>query len=314
MWDFLYLIDASSSMAESHKSPTGRSFVKIESVKESLGDLLKIGAFPFGSRLGVMTFQAPTKMGGIFLAGGKEMVKTVLPLTPADTLTRETLGAKLTAIQVSGATPSGLAIEEGLKRLYGADDGKVRRIKKLVMITDERSNVGPKPERVVSEEVAVKAIIDVVAIGGKVNRETLERVASRTGGKFTVVEGADELKEAMKPRVEMRGLGVDADLLEDANNAAKGLASGIAQGTSSMEYHRALDRARQVRAKANKRLMEVLMLKAQSEAEVSTLASQVGKGLPMKEYAKRVWPRASELEQVAKVEKELRGAMERLAA
>jgi hypothetical protein len=190
----------------------------------------------------------------------------------------------------------------------------VRRIKKLVMVTDERSNLGPKPERVVNDEVAVKAIIDVVAIGGKVNRETLEKVAKKTGGRFAVVEGADELREAMKPKIETRGLGVDAGLLEVATNAANGLEAVKAAGTSSIDYHRALDAARQTRAKVNKRLMEVLMLKSQSQAEVGALASLVEKGLPMKEYAKRVWPRASELEQVEKVEKELRGAMEKLAA
>lgn len=313
MWDVLYLVDASSSMAESHRSQTGRTFVKIDSVKESIGDLLKQGAYPFGSRLGVMTFQAPTKMGGMFLAG-KEMVKAVFPLSPTDGLTREALDAALSTIQVSGATPSGLAIEEGLRHLYGADDGKVRRIKKVVMITDERSNVGPRPERVVNDEVAVRAMIDVIAIGGKVNRETLEKVASKTGGRFTVVEGPDELKNAMNPRIEMMGLGVDESLLKESASAAEALASERKAGESSMEYRKALERARQVRAKVNKRLMEVLMLKSQSETEVATLASQVGKGLPMKDYARRVWPRASELEQVAKVEKELRDAMEELAA
>jgi hypothetical protein len=97
-------------MAEAQKSPTGRGFVKIDSVKESLSDLLRMGAFPYGSRVGVTTFQAPTKAGGLLLAGGREMVKAVLPLTPTEGLTREELNAKLSAIKVSGATPSGLAI------------------------------------------------------------------------------------------------------------------------------------------------------------------------------------------------------------
>lgn len=314
MWDILYAVDASSSMADTHRSPTGRAFVKVDSVKESLVEILKEGVFPFGSRLGVMTFQAQTRAGGLLLAGGREMVKVVLPLSSTDGLQSQELASKLTAIQVSGATPSGVAIEEGLKQLYAVDDGKVRRIKKLVMITDERSNVGPKPERVVNDDVAVKAIIDVIAIGGKVNRETLEKVASKTGGKFTAVEGADELRGAMRPRIETRGLGVDANLLEDASKAARELESTKSMGTSSMEYRQALDVARQVRARANKRLMEVLMLKSQSQAEVDALASQASKGLPMKDYAKRVWPRAAELEQVAKVENQLRGAMNKLAA
>ncbi|MDE1854272.1 MAG: VWA domain-containing protein [Thaumarchaeota archaeon] len=313
MWDVLYAIDASSSMGESHSSRRGR-FVKIDSVKRSIGDLLKAGDFPYGSRLGVLTFQAPTRAGGIFLAGGQEMVKVVLPLTRTDALTREDIEAKLSKIQVSGATPTGIAIEEGLRQLYGSDEGQMKRIKKLIMITDERSNVGPKPEKVVSDEVAVRAIIDVIAIGGKVNRETLEKVTKKTGGKFTVVEGADELYAAMKPSIEIRGLGVDEGLLAEAADASKELEARKAGGAASMEYRQALEKARQVRARVNKRLAEVLMLKSASDSEVELLASQLEKGLPMKEYAAKVWPRASELEQVEKIEKELRKAMDRLAA
>lgn len=313
MWDVLYAIDASSSMGESHSSRQER-FVKIDSVRRSIGDLLKAGYFPYGSRLGVLTFQAPTRAGGLLLAGGQEMVKVVLPLTRTDALTREDLEARLSTIQVSGATPTGIAIEEGLRQLYGSDESQVKRIKKLIMITDERSNVGPKPEKVVSDEVAVKAIIDVIAIGGRVNRETLEKVTKKTGGKFTVVEGSDELYAAMKPSIEIRGLGVDEGLLAEATSASKELEARKAGGTASMEYRQALEKARQVRARVNKRLGEVLMLKSASDSEVKLLVSQLKKGLPMKDYAAMVWPRASELEQVEKVESGLRTAMDKLAA
>ena len=300
-------------MADSHRSPRGTSFVKIDLVRQTIVNLLSSGELPFGSRLGVMTFQAITRAGGMFLKGGEEMTKAVVPLTQLDALTREGMTESLAAIRVSGATPSGIAIEEGLRQLYAPGDGPVKRIKKLVMITDEKSNVGPKPEKVVSEEVATKAIIDVIAIGGKINRETLERVASKTGGKFMVVESAEELLTAMKPRIDVRGLGIDATLLEDVAKAEHGLEIGKALGTSSMEYRQALDAARQARAKANKRLIEVLMVKAQADADMKLLVSELEKGLPMQEYARRVWPRASELDQVEKVEKELRGAMEKLA-
>jgi Mg-chelatase subunit ChlD len=313
LWDILYAVDASSSMADSHKSAKGTSFVKIDLVKKTIEDLLQGRQLPYGSRLGVITFQAPTRAGGMFLAGGKEMVKVVVPLTETDGLTHDALDAELSTIAVSGATPTGIAIEEGLRLLYAVQDGEVRRIKKLVMITDERSNVGPRPEKVVDDEVAVKAIIDVIAIGGKINRETLEKVAGKTGGKLMIVESAEELLQAMKPRIEVKGLGVDESLLEEVAEAEKSLQSGKALGTTSMEYRQALERARQVRARANRRLMEVLMLKSRSEAEVRSLAGQLGKGMPMQEYAAKVWPRASELDEVQKVEKELKGAMDALA-
>ena len=314
MWDIIYAVDASSSMADPHKSPRGTSFVKIDLVRKTIVGLLGPGELPYGSRLGVMIFHAPTTAGGMFLKGGEEMTKMVAPLARVDAQSKESLQAQLSTIRVSGATPTGLAIEEGLRQLYASDDGPVKRIKKLVVITDERSNVGPKPEKVVSDEVAAKAIIDVIAIGSKVNGETLEKVAAKTGGKFMVVESAEELLEGMKPRIDVKGLGVDATLLEDVAKSAEGLEKGKALGVSSMEYRSALDAARQVRARANKRLMEVLMLRSQADAEVKALVARVGEGMPMQEYARKVWPRASELDQVEKVEKELRGAMERLAA
>ena len=313
MWDILYAIDASSSMADTHRSPRGTSFVKIDLVWKTIASLVDGGLLPFGSKLGVMTFQAPTRAGGIMLKGGGEMTKMAVPIAPIEAMTKDSVTAKLSTVQVGGATPSGIAIEDGLKRLYAADDGPVKRIKKLVMITDEKSNVGPKPEKVVTDEVAVRAIIDVIAIGSKINRETLEKVASKTGGKFMVVESAEELLQAMRPRIDVRGLGVDASLLDDVGEAEKSLGEGRALGTSSMEYRQALDVARQVRARANKRLMEVMMLRSQADADVRLLVSQLEKGMPMQDYARRVWPRASELDQAEKVEKELKSAMDRLA-
>ena len=314
MWDILYAIDASSSMADTHKSPRGTSFVKMGLVTETIVGLLDGGQLPFGSRLGVMTFQAPTRLGGMFLKGGEEMTKEAIPMAPIDSLAKDAMKQKLAAIQVGGATPSGIAIEEGLRVLYAADDGPLRRIKKLVMITDEKSNVGPKPERVVSDEVALKAIIDVIAIGSKINRSTLEKVASKTGGKFMVVESAEELLQAMRPRIDVRGLGVDAGLLADVGRSELGLDKGRGLGTTSMEYRQALEKAREVRARANKRLMEVMMLRAQADSDVKVLVSELQKGMPMADYARRVWPRASELDQAEKVEKELKAAMDKLAA
>ena len=313
MWDILYAIDASSSMADRHRATTGTSFVKMNLVTETIVNLLSGVELPFGTRLGVMTFQAPTRAGGMFLKGGEEMTKMVIPITFIDAQTKAGMEGSLAAIKVGGATPSGIAIEEGLRQLYAITDGPVKRIKKLVMITDEKSNVGPRPERVVSDDVAVRAIIDVIAIGSKVDRGTLERVASKTGGKFMAVESAEELLQAMKPRIAVRGLGVDAGLLADVMRSELDLENGKKLGTMSMEYREALAVARQVRARASKRLMEVMMLRSQADAEVKVLASQLEKGMPMQDYARRVWPSASELDQAEKVEKELKGAMDKLA-
>ena len=137
MWDIIYAVDASSSMADSHRSTTGSSFVKIDLVRKAIADLLGGGIIPYGSRLGVFTFNAPTRAGGMFLKGGEEMTKTVVPLTMIDGLTKDGVAEKLAAIQVAGATPTGRAVEEGRTRLYAAGGGSRRRIKRLVRLRDE---------------------------------------------------------------------------------------------------------------------------------------------------------------------------------
>lgn len=312
MWDILYVVDASSSMAEAYGAK-GESFVKMESVKRSLEELIRQKAFPFGSRVGLITFNARTRAGGMFLAGDQEMVREIVPLADAGSMGRDALDAQLAKIEVSGATPTGEGIEGGLKALYAADDGPVKRIKKLVVITDERSNVGPKPEKVVNDEVAAKAIIDIIAVGGKVNRGAYEKVAAKTGGRFAVVEGAGSLFDAMSPAMEKVGLGDDRALLEEAAKAAQRLEASRKSGTNSMEYRQALEWARMTRARVNKRLMEVLILKEGSEKIVKELAAQAQAGLPMKDYAAEVWPKASQMEQIREVESRLKGAMEKLA-
>lgn len=91
MWDILYAIDASSSMADEHRSPRGTSFVKIDFGRETIVGLLGGGQLPFGSRLGVMTFQAPTRLGGMFLKGGEDMTRTVIPIAPVEALAKESM-------------------------------------------------------------------------------------------------------------------------------------------------------------------------------------------------------------------------------
>ena len=314
MWDLLYAIDASASMADTHRAPRGSSFVKMDLVTETIGGFLTSGLLPFGSRIGVMTFQAPTKAAGMFLKGGTEMTKMVVPIARIDAMTRDEIGSKLAAVQTGGATPSGLAIEEGLRQLYAVGDGPIRRIKKLVLITDEKSNVGPKPERVVGSGEAARAIIDVIAIGSKVNRDALEVVAARTGGKFMRADSAEELSEAMMPRIEVRGVGAYAEVLARVNRSELELENGRRLGTGSKEYREALERARQVRLMASKRLTEVTMVKGQSDAELRMLVSHLDREMPMQEYARRVWPTAADLDQAEKVEKDLSRAMDLLTA
>lgn len=317
MWDLLYAIDASSSMGSSHNPRVGPGYVKIEGVKRGIAQAVLSGAFPFGSRVGVITFHAPTRAMGLLLAGGQEMVEQVLPLTRVDELAKgDSLPASLSKVRVGGATPSGIAIAKGIELLHGQEPPGVRRIKKLVLVTDERSNVGPRPEKVVDERVARQVIIDVVAIGGRTNERTLSELAVRTGGIFTAADTETELVEALRPGISVRELGRDAALIEEARKMAKELSARTDR--NSLEFRRTLEAARAERAKVNKRLMELLIMKDASSREIAKLVEQVaggpgGQKISMKEYAEKVWPRASELPQLERIAAELQQAMDSLA-
>ena len=312
----MYAIDASSSMGSSHGPKAGKAYVKIEGVKRGITQAVTSGAFPFGSRVGVVTFHAPTRALGLLLASGQEMVEQVLPLTAVEDLAKgEMLQSALSKIQVSGATPSGIAISKGIELLGSDEPSGVKRIKKLVLVTDERSNVGPRPEKVVDERVARQVILDIVAVGGRTNERTLAELASRTGGRFVEADSEAELLEALRPGISVRKLGSDAALIEGAQKSADELSR---RDRSSLDFRQTLERARQERAKLNKRLMELLISKDISSREIAKLVEQVSSGpdgqkISMKEYAERVWPRASELPQLEMVEAELRRAMDSLA-
>ncbi len=312
MWDVLYAIDTSSSMGEPVRGWNSPS--KIAAVALAITDAIKGGAFPIGSRVGVITFSAATRAMGLMLSSGQEMTRLLVPLTDSKNLAEkpEVLGAQLGSIRVGGATPSGTAIEKGVEILQKGE-GAAKRIKKLILVTDERSNVGPRPEKVVDENLARLVILDIVGIGGRMNQEVLGQATMRTGGRFIEVSTEAELKEAMRPAIEIRGLKGDATLIDGAKKMAEALASQ--RNPNTLEFKQLLERARETRAKLNKRLVEILMLKTSANAQVKELAAKLadGKGITMKEYAEKVWPSASELPQLEMIEAELRKTMEALA-
>ena len=315
VWDVLYAVDASSSMSEPLRGWTSHS--KISAVALAITEAIKAGAFPVGTRVGVITFSAATRAMGLLLSGEQDMTRLVVPLTNAEELTKnpEVLGVQLGAIHVGGATPTGTAIEKGVQILHG-DQSALKRIKRLILVTDERSNVGPKPEKVLDKNLAKLVIVDIVGIGGKMNREILEQAAQRTGGRFAQVSTETELKEALTPAIKISELKADAPLIDEARKVAAELASK--HDTNTLEFKQLLEHARETRAKLNKRLVEVLMLKSSSSSKVNEFASKLAegperKGISMKEYAEKVWPVASELPQLEATEANLRKAMDAIA-
>jgi hypothetical protein len=308
LWDVVYAVDASSSMAEAHRSATGQSFVKIDAVRSALSDLVSGLSFPPSCRLGVLAFRAPTKALGLLVES--QRFTAVLPLTTAGELRATgSLRARLASIETGGGTPTGLAIIKALHMLASSDDGPLKRVKKLILVTDERSNVGPRPQEAVGSNVASVAMIDVVAIGGRTNKEALEELCAATGGGFFEVDNEVELRDALRPRIGDFDLGEDLALVEEA----KRLSSVLTGPERSPE---ALTVSDSLLSRLQSRLQSVRVLLRSARGELAIRVSQTlastGGSPPMKDYEEAVRGPLTELGTLELLEEELVNAIKSL--
>ena len=317
MWDVLYAVDASTSMAEEAKPPTGAPYVKIQAVKEGIQQTVKGFLFPFGCRVGVIGFRAPTKALGMMIDSGKEMTQRVLPLTSISELHArpELLRDSLDGMNVGGATPTGEGLRAAVDMLHEAPDGPRKRIKKLILVTDDRSNVGPKPEAMIDQKLGRRAIVDVVAIGKVSDRKVFEALATRSGGKLTVVSSAQSLTLALGPSIPYAEPQAQTPLMAEAERVAAILKE---TDRSAPSYAGLAAAAGAVRARLEQKLQETVSLEGQARGDFDlVLSAATGDPkfpvMPMKEFADRVWSMGAELAKLQALEDAYRRTIKPLA-
>jgi hypothetical protein len=301
MWDILYAIDASTSMGEIGKPKSGDTFVKVDAAKDAFVEVLGNVPFPFGARVGVLGFRAPTKARGMMLDRSQEFYQELIPLTSVDVLRSDPrLRERLDGLRVGGATPTGEALEKVVQVLHSADQGPVKRIKKAVLVTDATANTGKDPKDVLKEGLSRQVIVDVVSIGNNTDRKTFEFLTRRTGGTFTQVMAPKELAAAFDPRipyVEAPRLDLQLTEAERVSTALKGTNRG------SASYPGIAKAAADVKASLERRLREIISLEgeARTEADVvvaAALRDEKASRMSMKEYSDRVWSACAELAKV----------------
>ena len=313
MWDVLYAVDASTSMGEEGRAPSGGSYVKIRAVKEGIQQVVKGFPLPYGSRVGVMGFRAPTKARGMMLDTSKGRSQKVLPLTSVSELLArpDFLRDSLDSMVVGGATPTGEGLRAAVDMLYEVSDGPRRRIKKVVLVTDDKSNVGPKPDDVLDQKLMRRVILDVVAIGKVNDRKVFEKLASRSGGKLSMVTKATDLALALDPRIPYTDIGAPSPLLAEAERIAAVL---NATEKSAPSYDGLVAAAAAVRAKLGAKVQETVSLEGQARGDFDLVLSAAMNDpkwpvMSMKEFADRVWSRGAELSRLQTVEERFRTAM-----
>lgn len=316
MWDVLYAIDASTSMGEEARSKGGAPFVKMTAVKEGIVQVVRGAPLPYGARVGVMGFRAPTKALGMMLDSKQDIVQTVLPLSPVTELKKDLdgLGRKLDEIRVGGATPTGEAMKRAAQALRDVGEERRPRIRKLVVVTDEKSNVGPKPEEVLDASLVRAAMVDVVAIGSGTERKAFERIASRTGGRFTEVGTAAELWVALNPRIPYSDPAPPGPLIGEAERIA-----GVLKATDrkSASYEGVAAAAAAVLERAEAKLQDVVSVEGQARGDFDlVLAAAMNdpkwSSMSMREYADRVWSSGAELCKLQAAEEQYRACVRSL--
>lgn len=313
MWDVLYAVDASTSMGEEAKSPSGVPYVKIQAVKEGIQQVVKGFPFPYGSRVGVMGFRAPTKAMGMMIDSSKEMTQKVLPLTSVSELLdrADMLRDSLDSMNVGGATPTGEGLRAAVDILHEIPDGPRKRIKKVILVTDDKSNVGPKPDAILDQKLIRRTMIDVVAIEKANDRKVFETLTSRSGGRLTVVSNTTGLALALDPKIPYADPGAPNALLVEAERVASVL-KDTAKSAPSFAGLAAAGSA--VRARLEQKLQDTVSLEGQSRADYDLVLSAALNDpkfptMSMREFADRVWSRGAELAKLQTLEDRYRRAM-----
>ena len=315
MWDVLYAVDASTSMGD-EAGDRGPRFVKIEGVKKGIARAVAPGTFPFGSRVGVMGFRAPTKALGMMIDKKKEQTQEVIPLTQLSELVANPAIMRhgLDSLDMGGATPTGEGIRKAIEVLHGSPEAGKNRIKKLVVVTDEKSNVGTRPETLLDAVLARRAIVDVVAIGNATDRRTFEAFASRTGGTFAAVSDSDSLEKALEPRIPyVQPIPPTPAQVEAARVAA--LVKETKKSDASYEGVAAALEA--VRSRLEQKLQETVSLAGQARGDLDLVVSAAVRdpkspAMSMREYADRVWSRGADLAKLQYIEWNYRRSIESL--
>ena len=178
-------------------------------------------------------------------------------------------------------------------------------------MTDDKSNVVPKHEAVLDQRLKRRVILDVVAIGKVNDRKVFEKLASRSGGKLSVVTKATDLALALDPRIPYTDIGAPSPLLAEAERIAAVL---NATEKSAPSYDGLVSAASAVRAKLGAKVQETVSLEGQARADFDLVLSAAMNDpkwpvMSMKEFADRVWSRGAELSRLQTVEERFRTAM-----
>ena len=318
MWDVLYAVDASTSMGKPSKLRGAVGEVKVEAVKKGILQVASVSQLPYGARVGVMAFRAPTKEMGMMVDSTQVTTQRLLPLTPIQDLRAkpDILRGALDAMKVGGATPTGEGLKAAVEMLHDSLAGAERRIKKAVLVTDDKSNFGPRPESVINAELVRRAIIDVVAVEKVRDREVFEALAARSGGRLRVVTDALGLRSARDPLIPDSEPGEPDPLVEEAQRVAKVLEL---TDRSAPSYRGLLTAAAAVRAKLEQKLRNATTLEGAAMADVDLVVNSAVNDpkwprMSMKEFADRVWSNSADLAKLQALKDSYRRAIGLLPA
>jgi hypothetical protein len=315
LWDIIYAFDYSESMGKEQKSRAGEKFRKIDEAVGALTAGTVTAALPPSSRVAVIGYMADEE--GRHPRPPNERVRLFKPLTPLDDFLSgiAELRERLISAKCVGATPAGSMMEASLNLFYEktpGTSGVPPTIKRLIVVTDEYSNIGPEPAEVLRRGGG-KLILDVAVIGSPRAQAKWSELAKLTGGKCTLVDGASELARAMTPDIPPPPNYACSELL----TAVSDYPSLAKEATDPLRMEELARVARDSRSKLSVRLAEVKAELSESRKRLEALLAEE-KAKPrasmsaMSDYAKAVWPEFSRVSAIEDCERRLRDALDKL--
>ena len=317
MWDILYLVDASTSMGEASKLRGAAGEPKIKLVKNAIVRLSTGPLLPYGSRVGVMAFRAPTKAFGMMVDTKQAMIQEPLQLTPVQELRvhPEILTRALDSMIVGGGTPIGDGLKAAAEMLHRFGEPGTR-IKLTRLVTVGKSNFGPRPESLLESGLARKTIVNLVAVEKASDKRAFETLAARTGGKFSLAGDVPGLVTALDPRIPYIDAGEPDPLIVEAERVSKVLRM---TDKSSPSYKGLVLAVDAVREKLGRKLRDLVTLEAGAIADLNSVvkAAQSDPKWPrmsMKEFADRVWSTGADVSKFQAQKDALKRALDSLPA
>jgi len=180
------VLDASGSMKSPKQKVDGK--LKIDIAKEVMMQIIDL--LPADTQVGLRVYGHRRKDGSEGACEDSQLI------SPIATLNRKRLADQIQAINALGGTPIAYSLERA-----GEDLAKIKGPRLIVLITDGKEECNGDPAKAVAhiKAMGVDARVDIVgfALADRKDKEDMQKVAGKSGGRFFDAQNREALADAI---------------------------------------------------------------------------------------------------------------------